>query len=75
MNPTAAERIAWGAVVAPLAAAVARSPSPRSIGALVGFMVAKWTASTIILGVHAAIGSPSPGARTDAPGRSGGLDP
>ena len=72
MNPTAIERIAWGAILAPLSIAVAVAPSPRSIGALAGFMVAKWTASTLILGIHAAIGSPSTGGKTHTPD---GLDP
>lgn len=75
MNPKVAERIAWGGIVAPLSLAVAVSPSPRSIGALAGFMVAKWTVSTLILGLHAAIGSPSPGGTEQPQDQTSGLDP
>ena len=49
------ERILWGSVMAPLAAAAAIDPGPRTLGALVGFVAAKWVCGTLILGAHAAL--------------------
>lgn len=53
MSPGDIDRLAWATILLPVAGAAAVTPNPRTAGAIIGLLVARWTGTGITLAAGA----------------------